>query len=556
MIRFSFNLIITVFLFAIPLNADVGIIPYRVNNPSEYFPEKTGMEYAKILSAGALIKKKLDITSPVDIEYDLKKIGVTAEGTITEDDLILIGKKLNLSYILLGTLSRIEGKYYSDSILFSVTSKRTVLKINVKDADIFKLAEKELKQAFFHYSPSAEGKVERNFDAVFIIDSSYSINPDFSSVKESIAEFASEIIDRQGYNSKFHIVPFSGNLKNEQAFSSGQSVSAIRQNLNKIKPSGSSNSKAFTDAFKYSVNSIGWRKNSSKIIVIISNSPLNKSTLAEKYARAASSKGIKVFTVSLGNLKKDESELLKNLSEITKGSHYYAAYHKKIFEASGSPIELFMQNGRLFESDENIVQWKEGLFEKSGTKYEKPGRGLDEIFYSDRKQKANPYNMTKLFSDTTRKNIINERELENNTPDILKNIASLKIVKPSGYSKSESDRIIGKALLSDGKISVWCYINEKKVYDYFSRKKDGVFYTIGTTVRDDPQSPYGLKFIPKIIDMPSTHIPDMMRASLYDIVKQREKFMNRGLYFPPVWFINVKIEEVESLSSGLDIREK
>ncbi len=546
---------ITAFIISFPLYADVGILPYRVNNPSEYFPEKTGLEYAKLLSAGALIKKKLDITSPSDIEYDLKKIGVTADGTVTEDDLILIGKKLNLSYILLGTLSRIDGKYFSESILFSVTSKKTVLKINVKDADIFKLAEKELKQAFFHYSPSAEGKIERNFDAAFLIDSSYSINADFYSVKESILEFAAEIIDKQGYNSRFHIVPFAG-TKTEQVFSSGQSVSAIRQNLNQIKPSGGSNSKVFTEAFKNSVNNLGWRKNSSKIIVIISNSPLNKSTLAEKYARSASSKGIRVFTVSLGNLRKDDSELLKVLSEITKGSHYYAAYHKKIFEAGGNPIELFMQNGRLFESDENIVQWKDGLFAKGSPGSEKPERGLDEIFYNEKKQNVNPYNMSRLFPDLTRKNIINERELENNTVDILKNIAALKIIKPSGYSKTESDRIIGKALLSDGKISVWCYINDKKIYDYFSRKKDGVFYTIGTSVRDDQQSPYGLKFIPKIIDMPSAHIPDMMRASMYDIVKNREKFMNKGMYFPPVWFINVKIEEVESLSSGIDIREK
>ena len=546
---------ITALVISFPLYADVGILPYKVNNPSEYFPEKTGLEYAKLLSAGALIKKKLDITSPSDIEYDLKKIGVTADGTVTEEDLILIGKKLNLSYILLGTLSRIDGKYFSDSLLFSVATKKTVLKINVKDADIFKLAEKELKQAFFHYSPSAEGKIERNFDAAFLIDSSYSINPDFLSVKESILEFASEIIDKQGYNSRFHIVPFSA-TKNEQVFSSGQSVSAIRQNLNQIKPSGGSNSKAFTDAFKNSVNNLGWRKNSSKIIVIISNSPLNKSSLAEKYARAASAKGIRVFTVSLGNLRKDDSELLKVLSEITKGSHYYAAYHKKVFEAGGSAIELFMQNGRLFESDENIVQWKDGLFAKGRPGSEKPERGLDEIFYNEKKQNINPYNMSRFFPDLTRKNIINERDLENNTVEILKNIASLKTIKPSGNSRTETDRIIGKALLSDGKISVWCYINDKKIYDYLSRKKDGVFYTIGSSVRDDQQSPYGLKFIPKIIDMPSAHIPEMMRASLYDIVKNREKFMNKGMYFPPVWFINVKIEEVESLSSGIDIREK
>jgi hypothetical protein len=92
--------------------------------------------------------------------------------------------------------------------------------------------------------------------------------------------------------------------------------------------------------------------------------------------------------------------------------------------------------------------------------------------------------------------------------------------------------------------------------DYFeNRQKAGTTVLIGVMVRKDPAATYGVSLVPKLRGLAGDLVPQSLRAGLADIVKRADYYSTRGVTFPPVWFVSVKIESAERARAKDDIRD-
>jgi len=104
-------------LCAAPAAAEIAVMPFRVANPSEYLKESSGEEYAKILSTGALLTKKIDVFSPEDLVIDMKRSGITSDSTITAEYLNRLGKSLYVQSPAPGNRSRPIPRFLSTRLI-------------------------------------------------------------------------------------------------------------------------------------------------------------------------------------------------------------------------------------------------------------------------------------------------------------------------------------------------------------------------------------------------------------------------------------------------------
>jgi len=544
-----------IFLSVLHLNAEVAILPYKIKNPSKNFPVSIGVEYSKILSVAAIIaKRNIDIVSPRIIETDLLRHKISAQDIISEEKLHTLAGSLGSNYILLGSLSYTKGRYKSESILYSIPDRKIVLKILVKADNIIKLAEKEINEAFIQYDNIIEENHDRGQDLVFLLDLSYNINNDWTSLKKAIPEFASRLIDKKQINTRVYIVPFSDRVYYSRSFFSDNSIPSIRKGMESLKPAGGTDYKNFIKSLRYSIRSIKWRRDSNKIIIIVSNSNLNKARFIEKYAFMAKKRKISIYSMSLGLLSRDDNNALKRITEITDGFNINVSYHQKVFDRNGKAVELYMENGRLFQSLFFNRSWDRGLYDEENSRsvYKKPKKYLDEIFYADQKFNVTPYSMTKLYTRITSKDLINQKELENNIGAVFNKISG------SCFKGNRASKIpLGKVLLSDGRISFWSYIRDRELLDFFIEKnKKKYYFHLGVVIKRDIGKTYGLSFMPKVKGLASYYIPDRLKTDLISIIKKRDYYISKGLFYPPVWFVNIKVEKVEKFKDKIDIRNR
>ena len=549
-------LIISNFLIIKHINAsEVAILPYKVNNPSKYFPKRKGKEYAKLLSCIALIKKKITVTSPRDIDIDLRRLKINPNGIITGHSLYQLGKTRYLDYILSGTITKAGGTYISRSVLYSVSEKKVILKINKKSKNLFKLARSEVNEAFVRFDDIIidYSKSAGTVDTVFIVDLSYSINKDWGSIKYSIINFVSRLIDRRGIDSKICVIPFSDRLSTANHIFSENSVRDIKKGLKGLNPVGGTSYEGFTKALRYAVKSVRWRRGASKKIIVIANSDINRARQSQNYAYMAGRMGIKINTISLGHLQGDKSEIVRSISSTSGGVHKHVSYYQKMYDKNASPINIYYENGRMFKSREYDRSWRDGLLEgnKYDVRYGKPRGFLSELFFDASGIDVNPYFMPKFYRKISGHYIINQKGLENNINTIMQNMTSsfFKAGKKKG-------KRIGKVLLSNGKVSFWAYIdNEEKSKFYRNKSRARFYFPLGIVIRKNRRNAYGLSFIPKIFNVASGYIPRSMMTTLKKIIKRKHYYMTRGLFYPPIWFVKVKVERVRLYKGVIDIRD-
>ena len=333
---------------------------------------------------------------------------------------------------------------------------------------------------------------------------------------------------------------------------SNNSLLTLRNNLKKIRSRGGSSHTMFLKSMKHMARNIRWRKNAAKVIVIISNSSVNRARFCEQYAIGARQKGIAVFALGLGKLKTKETKMLKRLSHIAGGNYYSATYHQKLFDRDAKPIELFMEKRRLFTAPGRTDSWVQGLFAQSGT-YSMYGRvkdSYDEIPFNETKVFITPYNMASKYQIIKLTPIISKRPLENNINRILTNIGN-RFLKKNKTTQST----FGKVLFTDGTVTIWNFIKSKKHFNYFKRKKNYPYYfPIGIEIRKDTGKTYGIRVIPRVINITSDFIPAMVKTDLSAIIKNSNYYMNNGLLNPPVWFVNVKVAKLVITRDKKDIR--
>ena len=439
-------------------------------------------------------------------------------------------------------------------MLYSVRDRKIVARVRVGDEDLFRLAEQEVKEAFVQYRNrdlTAAGSVP-NMDVVFLLDLSYRINNDWASVKEAIVECSADCIDSLRIDTRVYIIPFSDRTAYPAASVSINSIAAVRTELDKLNPAGGPGADNFIKSLRYAVQNVRWRPAARKIIILIADSSPG-SRFDEKYAVLARNKGISIVSISLGQVAGDQAEVFDRLSSITGGVHYHAAYHQKLYDVEGRSVELYFENGRLFKSPYIDAQWQKGLYiaGRKAQAYGKPKSFLEEIHYNDKKISVSPRTMAEAYGRITVERMINQEKLENNIDLILKSSVS------TGHHRQERSGIAGKALISDGTISLWIYARDGRAMTFLENsRKAGYYVLLGVVVERDSSATYGVTLVPAVTDLEPGSIPELMKARLSDIIRQSDYYMTRGLFHPPVWFVSVKVDNVEGSSIKKDIRER
>ncbi len=553
MIKKIVFIIILLYFFELSSFSEIAILPYKVNNPSEYFKAETGSEYSKLISLGAVYKKDLDVAAPRDIEMDLRRFGLDPEKTLTGEDLDMIGRARFLDYILLGTLSKSGRKYLSSSVLYSVKEKKAVINMKFSGNSLIELAQKEVREIFYNFKDIKKSMDKPPLDLVFLIDTSYKMSLEWTSVKDAILRLSGYIIDSLRIDTRIYIIPFSSKTSYDYGSVSLNSITSLRKILDVIQPSGGMNSGNFFNSLKHSVENVKWRRDATKLIMVIANSNIGRTGYNEKYGIISEQKGIKINSISLSSFKADEHEIIKRLSSNTKGNYREVSYHQKVFDVNGSMIELYLEGNRVFQSRVYDISWMDGIIDNKNqyTGFGKPKSYLNEIFYDEKKYIIEPGKIAEEFSNITGERIINKEKLENNLHEVLNSIFSgFYNVKGTSYSP------VGKALISDGKISFWIQIYDSGLYNFLNDKyRQGYVMPLGVMIKEDQANAYGISLLPMSYKITSDFVPSLLKAELTDIVKRKKYFMENGLFHPPLWFIDVKIENIELFSRARDIRE-
>lgn len=136
------------------------------------------------------------------------------------------------------------------------------------------------------------------------------------------------------------------------------------------------------------------------------------------------------------------------------------------------------------------------------------------------------------------------------------NLADIILSMQSGLSKSSGTAFSGRVLLSDGKISFWVKVKDQKMLDIFEKHAASGFYLkTGFNIKKSDADAYGIELTPVTTDISADYIPDLAKTTLTDIVKNREFFMTKGIGSPPVWFVEVKVENIERYDIKIDVRD-
>jgi hypothetical protein len=556
--RFRILLLLSLLAAAVPgMAAELAVIPYRIGNPSSDFPESTGGEYSRILAVAALmLKEDVEVTPPREIEADLERRNISSREVITGEDLDLLGRTRRIDYFLAGSLSRRGGRYVSESVLYSVREGRVIARAGVEDEDLLRLAGREIREALvpFHGIQTARDTVRgATEDVLFLLDLSYLMSADWPSVKEAIVAYASELIDTRRADTRVYIVPFSDRAAYASSSVSENSIAAVRAGLDSLKPAGGAGAEQFMKSFTYALNSIRWRTG-GRTMIIISNSSFT-SREADVRAVTARKKGILIHAVSLGRIPGDASEVLDRIASANGGSHAHASYHQRLYDAGGDPVEVYMENGRLFKSAYPDRDWKNGLYEpgSQGRRRGTPKPYLDEMFFSEKGRFVAPYTLPESYARIAMARIINQGLLESNIDTLVRRL----VTGTAGDRAIATVGRAGRVLVSDGKVSFWMNVPDNGFMDYFeNRQKAGAMVLIGVAVKKDPGATYGVSLIPKMRGIGTDLVPLSLRAGLGDIVKRADYYTTRGVTFPPVWFISVRVESAERARAKDDVRDR
>lgn len=549
-----FCAIIAVLCISAASAEETAFLPYRVDVPSKDFPVTLGAEYAKLLSTGALIAG-LEVHSPRELEADLVRSGIDPQGTVSGEELASLGKSRLIDHFIIGTLYKKASGYVSESVLFSVKKGSVISRARVSAADLVELGERELA-ALFPGKARFPGRlpVQKN-DIAIVFDCSYAVASEWRSVKKGIAELAAHMTGNWNDDARVSLVPFSSFYGFAHAAHALKNAFSLMRAMENVAPKGSGTEKAFEQAFADSVRNIRWRSDAVKRVVLISNTPLSRNNRLQNTAQSARRKGIRVHTVALGGIYGEGRNCLAELSAIAGGRHFDVAYHKKIFDARGEEINLYLEAGRLFTSDGYEGRWKDGLFitRQGGPQSARPKKFFKEIFFDDKKSTPVPAKMGRLYEEYSKTPIVREDELVNN----MSNLASVIVEKTSVPGQRES-KSLGRVLVYQDSYSIWVEVVRPEDLDFFRKKvKSKEVFLLGVSIEEKREEPFGIRFNPGryITNVPSEYLPDLLKVRLENVVKEKGHYSSHGFFNPPIWFVELKAERVK-FHKGSDVRDE
>lgn len=537
--------------------AEIAVIPYRVETPSEQFNEAVGAEYAKLLGVTLLLKKGIEPCSPGELEVDMKSFSIDPRRSISGESLDALGRGRFIDLILTGTLSRSGGVITSESVLYSTAQRKVISRERVRAEELFALAERDVREIFVTYPDrAAPGAGAASIDAVLVLDTSYNVSREWDAVKNGITAFASGVSGDWEASLRLYVTAFSDAPAAPRAARAITSPLSLKQELASIRPRGGAGPAALGGALAHAIDAIPWRADAKKVMLVISNSPARDVSRAERYALKASKKGIAIYTLPLGRIGRDEAEAMRQVAITGRGRTLPVAYRQRVYDAEGKTIDVFMQSGRLFHARSFGGQWKSGLFvESGGGRTIRPKPFLSELFFDEKRYDVNAYTMGERYGDIAGVRLINRERLESNIDTLLAEIGEAHAVKIAG---SGAGRAAAKALLADERLSIWLSFSDGALVEFFEKQAAlGRYVTLGVMVRMKPDEPYGFDFSPRriVTGLDAGHVPGMATATLREIMGKPEYYTANGLMRPPVWFIRVKIERVQRQRDGADIRD-
>jgi hypothetical protein len=523
----------------------IVVMPYRIEPPLDKI---SGDDYAKMLSLAIMFTKDIDVVNPSEVSLAMEMLGIRPEKEITAEHLHSLGLRCRAEYVLIGILKKSKGVYYYENVLYSVRNDDILSRNSGKAKDLYSIVHQEIRDTLINLRDIKSITPKAKADVAIILDSSYSMSSEIDTVRNSITEFIGELIGKYGIDTRVYLIPSSDNRSFESMTMHQNSIKELRQRLDNIKPSGTAKADTILRSLTYALENIRWRGDASKDIVVINNSEVNKIFLAEQYAKKAKDRNIRISIISGGRVGGDLSDL-DRLSELTDGFDSAISYHQRLFDPQGNSYEIYLQRGRVFYSLGEYKFWRDGILSRKGknTQYVKTPEYFEELYTA--KVKPWPENLAQFFSTAKGISIGEKNPLQSNIANIFDEL------KNYGFKK-DSSFYYGKALISDGNISLWVRIRDRDVLEKFlSYSQRGILVKCGFTVSIAEGEPYGITLTPVASDITSDYITDFVRTSLIDIVKNKDYYMTKGIGRPPVWFINVKIENVESYIHAKDIRD-
>jgi hypothetical protein len=525
--------------------ASIAVLPYRDN---AFDSRISGKEYAKMVALSILLTKDIDVLSPEEAEIGMKQLGINPDATVDADDLNAFGIKYNLSYILLGTISKKNKEFVFDNVLYSKKKKKVLSRNNNRSSDIYKLPQIEIKDTLVNFGNIKVDTVavKNQADIVFLLDSSYNITDEWDDAKKAIYDFTSTLIGKNNIDTRIYLAPYSERNSSESITLHHNSIKDLNTTLSKLKPGGAAKLDKFQSLLDYTVKNITWRNSSHKEIFIINNSKFEKSFSPERIAAEANKKGIRINTICAGKITGETSDV-ERLATLTKGTNYSISYYQRVFDRSGKKYELYLQRGRIFHSIAALHEWRKGVLMSgsSNPKYVKTPDILDEIYHT--KSSLTPDKLAETFSEYTGALVMQKEALQNNIRDIILSTPLTKSGDPFSF---------GRVLITDGKISFWVKVRDKKMMDFFDGYgKSGFYFNAGFNIRKSSSESYGIELIPVRTDISKDYISNLASTTFTDIVKNQDFFITNGLGAPPVWFVEIKVENVERNDLKVDVRD-
>ena len=528
------------------LYADVAVLPYKVESTSPSVSEETGNQYAMLAGVAARISRGLDIYSPDMLERDMKSLSIDPRGVVDRKQLQLLGKTRYIDYIQTGTIMATGKSFKVKSILYSVARDTIVVRCEEEASTLFDLAEKETSELYFQFPESKWKGSPEGVDMVVLVDNSYNMSHEIDEVRAGIVAMADAASMKWASDTRVFVIPLIGTSPSSRGVEPATAPYSLQRKLKTLEPEKGSSVQNVPKWVSHLSRSFRWRKDALKSLCLVLNTRGVDYSVLHRYRYMLQNRGVTVNVIAGGKLHLRDRKSLQQMAASAKGAYYDITYHQRVFDLQGNAIDVFLEGGRLLHGQVPGDRWEDGVLIRRGTgtmASATPKGFVDEIFYENRVQILEPYDLEKEYQRISGKKILGSKKLEQNTERLLKMTGEKTGERQPGTGQG----VIARVMLTNEEQSVWVNVIRQEDLDYFKRQKNtGNIFLLGVSPVPQPAAPYGLTFSPYhfVTGMTGQYIPGLMKVSLKDIIVRQDHYRQEGLFSPPIWFIDVKVTEI------------
>lgn len=539
---FVFLITICLFLFLNPAALSAGelaVLPYKLQSAEKSAPKKLSSEYAKLVGLAASIENERELYNPYQLQRDLKSSGINPDVLITEDELAFLAKYRMLPYIIVGTLYKTSSGYQAKSFLYSAKSGKIIARSSVSSKNLMDLAVKDAS-ALFRFDQKAEVEKSKPVDLLVLVDTSFSMGNDLPYLQKAIAAEGNELFSYWP-GSTITLIPYSIKKKAGISAVTAASLPVLKRNLQSLKSGGKSSQAAMVSAMNYGVNNGPWKSGSSRHILLLTNSSISETAALSRVITTAQARRITVSAVLFGGVDQKSYTKYFSLCERSGGAVFYPVYHQYFQDYDLKSIHLYMHKGRLYTGEAEDDVWREGFSPKSKKQL------------LDHPSTLSPYRLDDYFDDALKRPVAKKGVLELNAQALLDGYFSDIVIKSAGVRQKPQARVMLSSLGS----SLWVDVVDTESLNLFKKyNATGTSFMLGVRLIEDSRSPSGYSFNPHsfIFGYSADYLPESIQIDLRSIVNAPYKFTEDGFMDPPLWFVDVKVEEINELHLPVDIR--